>query len=815
MAKRKKRIKKKALQKPDEYFNLNGFEGARFGKEFFLRTHHTENDIGVIKKLLKESKPKYEEKLNDELEAAIRIMKRYSPESLIHNSYLHLVVHHMHSGEHIDETEDSVLSLYLLEFIQNMLVSVEGGFGEDHIPEDQFTLLLSHIKKHREILNQNVLIAEFANKTTEVDRFQLQSILHWVNVRGERYSSHEDSTLRDLLTKQTKILESCFSITATDLVNEIMKIHHSLTRGMIESMQTMKDIHDECASDLEFFINNHPNCTKELLVEHNHKIIEDKGLTETVEKAMNNIQGMGLFDVEEITSLPRQFIEAFSFSLGEDIAFREHNGLKFSPLNITPVRKRPFIRVKDKYYCFNVGVLFDHIYRSIQRHIFRSHSELKNEWLQNQTEASERIPIDLLSKILCPDLIIESAYYPQNGSMKQLCELDAILIFKGFMFIIEVKAGSFTYTSPYDDFDAHISSLKNLSEKPAEQGNRFLDYFKSSKKTVSLYDKNGNETHTFPKEDIWDSCICAVTVDPFTDLTAKSANLSELGINLPSPSTWTISIDDLRVFSDIFSSPIRFLHFVRTRLRAQSCEQLNLNDELDHLGMYIEHNLYAQYAEEGFSASGAKLDFIGYRTPIDEYFQNLLIMPDETPSPLCQRIPAKINEIINYVESQDLDRDLIQLCLYLLDCAGETRDDISDSINCSLLKLRELRRTVYISTQGDVRISIACWNSSIYRPQPKHFINHVYTDLVAQDQNDRHALQLYFNDKEEIVDATWEHLSINDLNDAQKNAFYLKANELREQRVKSYTSKSGKIGRNQKCPCGSNLKYKKCCGKFN
>jgi len=37
---------------------------------------------------------------------------------------------------------------------------------------------------------------------------------------------------------------------------------------------------------------------------------------------------------------------------------------------------------------------------------------------------------------------------------------------------------------------------------------------------------------------------------------------------------------------------------------------------------------------------------------------------------------------------------------------------------------------------------------------------------------------------------------------------------LKEEEIKKHFQKSVKIGRNEKCPCNSNKKYKKCCGKI-
>src|SRR5208337_3295957 len=112
----------------------------------------------------------------------------------------------------------------------------------------------------------------------------------------------------------------------------------------------------------------------------------------------------------------------------------------------------------------------------------------------------------------------------------------------------------------------------------------------------------------------------AVTLDAFTELAARANQLRTVGVDVGHQSVWSLSIDDLRIYSDLFRNPLRFLHFVEQRMLAARSELVDLNDELDHLGLYIENNNYSQYARELRGSTNAKLVFDGYRKPIDEYY---------------------------------------------------------------------------------------------------------------------------------------------------------------------------------------------------
>ena len=71
-------------------------------------------------------------------------------------------------------------------------------------------------------------------------------------------------------------------------------------------------------------------------------------------------------------------------------------------------------------------------------------------------------------------------------------------------------------------------------------------------------------------------------------------------------------------------------------------------------------------------------------------------------------------------------------------------------------------------------------------------------------------LHLFFNIEDELDKIEFNFLNINDI-EYDKEIIFNVVKELKVQRLKRINKK--KIGRNEKCPCGSGKKYKKCCGK--
>ena len=244
------------------------------------------------------------------------------------------------------------------------------------------------------------------------------------------------------------------------------------------------------------------------------------------------------------------------------------------------------------------------------------------------------------------------------------------------MIIIEVKAGAFTYTSPASDFKAHIKSIENLLLRPSDQGARFHDYIYSAE-TVYLYDKNKKQVGKLERKRIRKVTICALTIDPFSEITSQIQHLKGIGIDIGTTPTWSISLDDLRVCSEIFLNPLIFLHYLENRIEASKNPNVRLFDEIDHIGLYFAHNNYSMHTDKLKGDSDAYMFFDGYREKIDCYYKERILNPD-LESPFTQRFPIFIQEIIDYCSNHP--EPFVELVCFLLGASQDCRNQISEGI---------------------------------------------------------------------------------------------------------------------------------------
>jgi hypothetical protein len=384
-------------------------------------------------------------------------------------------------------------------------------------------------------------------------------------------------------------------------------------------------------------------------------------------------------------------------------------------------------------------------------------------------------------------------------------ECDGILEYDDHLLIVEVKGGAFTHTSPATDLQAHIASLQNLVQNPSVQGRRFLEYLESASE-VPISDENHKESGRLRRADFRHVTVCAVTLDPFTELAARGRHLRKVGVDIGEGPVWVLSIDDLRMYADLFDNPLVFLHFLEQRMRAAQSELVDVNDELDHLGLYLRENNYSMYASNLTQSKPTHLSFDGYRKPIDEYYS--AVFRGEPATLPRQEIPARLAEIITFLGASSL-RGRSGIVSFLLDSSGTFRKTIANAIDQQLLENATLRRAKPLSTYGNQAFTLFTWSPAV--PRDALFAReHTMAVLAAAGETSRLLLELEYSERETVVGVHWRHLTLDALTDAEIARVQAKATALRAQRVAA-ARRRGKIGPNDRCPCGSGKKYKKCC----
>ena len=812
-------LKKKKIVQPDEVISFGTLQIARYGKNIVWSSNWPKEQHEEMLKNCAERYCTVVKEIDELIESIVSAVQVLPPEQLLYIAWTKMLISCQDVEVEADVGMEEAHATRMVEYLQSVIAaSPPASKQKDEVSEKDWEHLSSQVKELFKKVNLEYQICATAKRKLSEDdfddameEFHFKAQLHWCNVRGDNYQFHQVQSLADLLIPQSDIIERVFGISGESLITELQKIWHSLTFGLDDANKTFNRIRIEACNDVQVMLQNDGLVNDKSVPELINIAIKQRGCLAEFENSLGCIMGMNLFDVGLLTNLPISFLEEFSWKPGQDTAFLAAGEFKGWPLRIWPTFKRPFIKLGERYYCFDAQCLFDNFFRQIEKKVYLHSALEKQAWIDGRKIVSEALPIKYFKRLLPETIIYQEAYYQSqatpNGS-KKWCEADCLIIFDDHLFVIEVKAGAFTYTAPATDLPAYISSLKTLVQSPVEQGQRFVNYLQSSEE-VSIFDAKHKEVTKLRKDALRVVTVCAVTLDAFTEIAAQAQHLHKIGVAVGNDSIWPLSLSDLRVYADIFQGPLEFLHFVEQRMRAAISNRLELNDELDHLGLYLEHNNYSMHAEDSSKDKMNKLQYHGYRSEVDRYFAKKLI-GEEIPVLPVQKIPPRLREVISFLNSSSLP-GRSNIASYLLDLACDWRENLFGWIEAELNELPSRGRCLPVSTHGNVRLTIFVSISGGVSHDRASALDHVRAVMISTEESDRSMLELSYGKNGALIKLDWSVISLEGLSVTEIARLKQVGEKLKEKRIANAVQSSGKIGRNQLCPCGSGKKFKRCC----
>ena len=610
-------------------------------------------------------------------------------------------------------------------------------------------------------------------------------------VRGKRYQFVEKEYFTALLGPHNEIFNQLFGLSANDIIEGIVKLQYALSQGRFGALNKLGEMFEEFQSTDEENL--------ELCIAKQCEL--GQGL---ISKAF----GIELNNVIGVTGWSEQFVKELSYECGQETSFFSHDEYAGWPAIDLPIQKRPFIKIDEQYYCFDYYSFIDNFYRAIQKTVTRLLPNYR--WSDKQQNASETMVANLFEKILPGCRIYQNNFYPPNRSLKHMSENDLMVVYYDVIIVVEVKAGSFVWTAPFTDFDSHIRSYKTLVEKADNQCKRTCDYL-SSNDTAILYNEDQSEKAQIHMASIQDIYTMSVTMDNIGEFAAKAEKIGFLNLKC---NTISIAVDDLMVYQNYFDSPLKFLHFLKQRRMATGNETLALNDELDHLGMYVHHNCYA--LPDDSPKQPTMKSFLGYREDLDTYFGQLY-HPELNPQKPIQTLPKYFEQILEWLNSSNLNNK-IRVANYLLDFSSDAKEGLNNQIEYTLQRQLVTHHSSAISAsgRGDTDLRYTCFvcleGAEDFSAQEK--LDYTLSTLLWNKETDRVQISLKYSKDRKIQDIAYTYLTLSDIPPERKATLYQEGKERAEQRIQQFQMVNHrKIGRNELCPCGSGKKYKKCCGR--
>ena len=783
-------MKKKKNVKPDDYFSNGIFEVARFDKNVVFRTNMTPE---LHEKYLEFLASKYDEKvelIDRIIEKIRRNVSLCDAKNLMNFMISMRQIAMINKASEAEYSADDNALLNIAEYIQSIIVS--DGTNLSGSEEDQSALYNEILADTENLYKEIKIFLMFWEAKMRVENCDdnIEDLMYifeaqlFSYVRGNRYQIFQIPYYEELLGPYDEYFKEIYGVSSQKIIDGLKKLERALSSGRLDSANALCDLIDQfanCTTDAEI----------ELFVE-NHRQEHERLLSEFV--------GTSLFDIKQITKWPDDFIDDLSFEAGSNKELFQHEEFSGWPVWNLPVERKPFVKIDDIVYGFDYYIVFDNLYRAIQRAIRSKGRKYEDGWGNIQQDTSETLVEKLFQKILP-----ECNSYIGNFYQKDY-ENDLLISYKDVLMIVEVKAGAFTYTPALTDLAAHKSSFEALVNKAGKQCKRTLDYLETAE-SVDFFDKNGVKKVTLRRSDYSQVYSFCVTVDDFNVFAAHAEKVAYVKIH---GGTISISINDLWVYSEYFESPVKFIHFLEQRKIATKIQELSLKDELDHLGLYIENNMYSIHAKQ--MGQGHFVNYNGYRENLDKYFASLYNPVINAKKPE-QKLPDLIERICELAEKSDISAAFTN---FILDFSSKSKENFVKSISMML----ERERAVGGEIVG-INVQNGCYCTFVCQPGIKRLSKQYKQDyakglMLYHKVEECWLIELEFDENEFLNDVCSMFLKKADIEQDRIDELYELGKKGVDNRKKSFLMRTNqkKIYPNDTCPCGSGKKFKKCCGRY-
>lgn len=706
--------------------------------------------------------------INKLISELLKLISLYKPEVIL-KKFSEEEIGRLFSNKILGIWDSNELHRYT-EYIQSLLVSTSLKFENLELEEDSFKNLKNHLDRIFELTDTYWFTFETSDSHIEKDSTLSLDIIEaqfMYRVRGDRYPVLDKEYLQLLLEAHEDMFKELFQMSVESIISGFEALKKSLyddfNRIPIEMLKEWKRFKDlSKKKQMEYF--------------------EKKDSNEEIIRISELLGGFKRFEVKSTTNWTDLFVNALAFNLSEDNKFANHTRYKYWPIVDLPIKQRPFIILNDIVYCFDYYSFVDNFYRALQKMVKRIKPEYK--WSDVQMYASESAIVKVFKEILPACSIYQSNYY-RSTDCNDYVENDVLILYNDIGFIIEVKAGSFVYTAPFEDFSQHIESYKSLLEKASNQASRMQNYIGELPcRNIKVTNSDHSNVIDINLSRIKKLYKIAVTVEQMTTMTAKSDKLAFLK-NMKD--IWCISIVDLLTIKHIIKSPFVFLDFIQNRFIALKNDSLYFNDELDHLEAYMMNSNYNKRLL--LNGGKTKVMAINGHKNIDQY---MMFLNENFPQKIDKgfNFPNIYREILN-VETGIVSDNKLCVLRYILSFSREHRNLLGraymyikrENLWNKLCYIEGLNLKVILQMNGNVNL--------------EGFEN-------RWGFNNNRILEIECDKLGNIVD--YNCYSSNSTIDVEVSHIITNEDLIN---INGSTSE-----RNDYCPCGSSKKYKKCCGRF-
>jgi len=674
----------KANKPPDDVFEGPGFGMVRRGRNLELKTHRSPEEQRELKKRMVQSRPKILAELQSKTAELLAIVHKYTSLDLVANLFLRDSLHNPdkyiesesklrpHHVEHI-----AILELKDPHYQLRSPLLVEGADVER-----------AHILLE-EIFDQTVWyhLAEGADPNvagppSRMDELRFVTLLHGMSVRSPAYNSHWRDVLIGLFGHggATQYLSSRHSLDVQTALAIIDAIENHILGTLQSRVEQARTSHQDILERLKNYMR-----TGAFVGEAHEKGLFDQVRNMGRKNAKRYLKfahlewtrvALGLvlsFTAERIAALSGvsvEHVQAFLNQVSVEFGSTPTDYVLPAPANI--LHERPVIHYESRYFCpaphllpWSIKPAFERVLSS--KPTWNAYQKQRSSYLVNTA-------LKHITKMLPGAIAYENLFY--RFETGEEAEMDGLLLFDRYAFLIEGKAGSLG-SARRGGKQGIKTQLEALVGKAVHQVVRAHNYVRNTDTPSFKLDNGG--TVTLDKARYTDLVLMTVTLDVLDIFTAELHQMREIGVVTTSDLPWAVALSDLRAISEILYRPFEFTHYLRWRLSTiQDASLSGGKDELNWLAVYLKEGP----KQPSVPADYTNLMFTSYTDDFDAYFlyqQGVRTVPAPRPAQplprpmdrLCDALisngahgftePGECLLDLNFEERRDFAQKLVKL----------------------------------------------------------------------------------------------------------------------------------------------------------
>ncbi|MGB3750555.1 MAG: SEC-C metal-binding domain-containing protein [Arcobacteraceae bacterium] len=444
---------------------------------------------------------------------------------------------------------------------------------------------------------------------------------------------------------------------------------------------------------------------------------------------------------------------------------------------------------KDKktYILFQHYAILEAIYES-PFYWFLEDPIYKSKANKHRGDFTEDFSAETLSKVFGKNNVFQNIDIYDNK--KRIGEIDVLVVFANRAIVLQAKSKKLTLGARKGNDKLLANDFKKAIQDSYEQGNDCAKFIQN-KKYYLIDSSNQKLSIRSDFKEIYIFCVVSEHYPSLAFQTQQFLQYEETDVIKP---PFVMDIFLLDVMVEMLNNPLYFLSYLNKR--TTQFQKFMAQSELTILSYHLKRNLYL---EDDISMMMID-DDVSSDLDLALLVRKKGIPGKDTPDGILTKFNGTI--LGNFIDKikQHEDNYAVEIGFFLLTLSEEAIIQINEGIQKTIdLFLKDNKGHDFTVGFDDASAGLTIHTNDLqYDEAYIKLLEHCKLRKYKQQANN------------------WFGLCINPLNKkfrfgVMSNKEWNYSKDMGKHVVEQIKSSKAKIGRNEKCPCGSGKKYKKCC----